>query len=203
MKKIFTLIILLLLTSCSSSYELSIKNNSVHETLKVNGVTNIPVSADLSNVADSNYTKNINGDTVTYDTSYSLNNYKNSKLLQCYDSYNIQTTDDRYIIRTGKNFNCFPYQYSDFDVLNYDQLEIKFKTNHKVIKHNAQKVENDTYYWYINEENLNNADIYFEIEKTVNSPYLIGLIIFMSLVVIVGIITYIIVKQKDKKNNKL
>ena len=44
MKKLFTLIMLLLVTGCTCSYELSIQDSSIYETLKINGVTTeIPV----------------------------------------------------------------------------------------------------------------------------------------------------------------
>ena len=133
---------LILLTGCSCNYELSIQNNKIYETLKINGVTsNIPVNADLINISNSNYIKTVENDIVTYNSNYLLDNYKKSTLLTCFDSYNIQSTENTYTIRTGKKFKCYPYQYSDFDVVTYDQLEIKINTNHKVINHNATKVE--------------------------------------------------------------
>lgn len=204
MKKLFTLIMLLLVTGCTCSYELSIQDNSIYETLKINGVTTeIPVDVDLVNLTDANYKKEIIDDTVIYTTDYSLETFKKTNLLSCYDSYNIQTTDDRYIIRTGKNFTCLPYQYSDYDELKYDELEIKIITNHKVISHNAQKVENNTYYWYINKENINNADLYFEIEKNVNKPIVLALAVFMLILLVIGIIVYFVVKAKSERNNKI
>lgn len=204
MKKIFTLVTLLLITGCSCNYELSIQNNNVYETLKINGVTTeIPVDADLINISNANYQKELKDNTVTYTNNYSLDGYKRSNLLMCYDSYNIQSSDDRYIIRTGKKFKCYPYQYNDFDELTYDELEIKIKTNHKVINHNASKVEKDTYYWYVNEDNIDNADIYFEIEKQVSNPIILGVAVFIIAVLIVGVVVYFIVKSKSEKNNKI
>lgn len=204
MKKLFTLIMLLLVTGCTCSYELSIQDSSIYETLKINGVTTeIPVDVDLVNLSDTNYKKEVVDDTVTYTTSYNLETYKKTNFLSCFESYNIQTTDDKYIIRTGKNFTCLPYQYNDYDELKYDELEIKIKTNHKVVNHNASKVENNTYYWYITKENINNADIYFEIEKNVNKPYVLAIAVFMLILLIVGVIVYFVVKSKSEKSNKI
>lgn len=204
MKKIFTLVTLLLITGCSCNYELSIQNNNVYETLKINGVTTeIPVDADLVNLSSSKYKKEIKDNIVTYTNNYSLDGYKRSTLLTCYDSYSVQSSDDRYVIRTGKKFKCYPYQYNDFDELIFDNLEIKIKTNHKVINHNADKVEENTYYWHINEDNIDNADIYFEIEKQVNNPIILGIAVFLIAVLIVGVVVYFIVKSKSEKNNKI
>lgn len=204
MKKLITILMIILLTGCSCNYELSIQNNKIYETLKINGVTNeIPPNVDLETLSNGNYTKNIIDDTVTYNSNYSMNNYKESNLLNCFDSYNIQSGDETYIIRTGKKFKCYPYQYSDFDVLTYDQLEIVIKTNHKVINHNATKVENNTYYWYIDDKNVNNAEIYFEIDKNIkNYDYIYMIILFLGILIIGGLIYYI-ANNKNKESNKL
>lgn len=204
MKKLITILMIILLTGCSCNYELSIQNNKIYETLKINGVTNeIPPNVDLETLSNGNYTKNIIDDTVTYNSNYSMNNYKESNLLNCFDSYNIQSGDETYIIRTGKKFKCYPYQYNDFDVLTYDQLEIVIKTNHKVINHNATKVENNTYYWYIDDKNVNNAEIYFEIDKNIkNYDYIYMIILFLGILIIGGLIYYI-ANNKNKESNKL
>lgn len=195
---------IILLTGCSCNYELSIQNNKIYETLKINGVTNeIPPNVDLETLSNGNYTKNIIDDTVTYNSNYSMNNYKESNLLNCFDSYNIQSGDETYIIRTGKKFKCYPYQYNDFDVLTYDQLEIVIKTNHKVINHNAAKVENNIYYWYINDENINDTEIYFEISKNAKNNIIFWIIGFVSILLITGIFVYYIANNKNKESNKL
>lgn len=204
MKKILTLIMLILLTGCSCSYELTIENNKIFESLKINGVkTEVPADVDLSNLSNANYNKELKENVLSYSTDYSMDNYKNSLLLTCFDSYNIQSTDNTYVIRTGKKFKCLPYQYNDFDLLNYEKLEIKIKTNHKVIKNNANKVNNNTYYWFIDKNNIDNTEIYFEIEKDVKNFTIEFLAIFIILILICGVIIYYIVKTKSEKNNKI
>lgn len=203
MKKIIVLIMILLLTGCSCSYNLVIQNNNVYENLKILGVSEIPVEVELANISNGNYEKNIENDIVTYSTNYSLDGYKNSNLLTCFDSYNIQNNEQSYTIRTGKKFKCLPYQYNDFDILNYEQLEITIKTNHKVIKHNADKVENNVYYWHIDERNLDNAEIYFEIDKNIKNYDYIYMIILFIVILIIGIIVYFIANNKNQKSNKI
>lgn len=205
MRKILSIILIILLSGCSCKYEITIKNGNVVEDLIVNGVTTeIPVQADLANFSTHSYSKNLEGDVLKYQTSYKLNNLKKSDFLTCFDSYNFFEDEDSYILKTGTKFKCFPYQYNDFDMLYYDKLDITLSTNHNVIEHNAVSVEKGVYHWYITSDNIDNAEIYFKISKNPKQPIIIlALTIFMIIVGIIGFIVYLIAKHKSSNNNKI
>lgn len=205
MKKILIIFILLLVSGCSCKYELSINNSQVNEILTINGVTTeIPEQADLENFTNHTYKKTLQNDILKYEATYNLGNYKTSDFFTCFDSYNILESEDSYTIRTGKKFRCMPYQYNDFDIIKYDKLEIVISTNHSVYNHNADRVENNIYYWYITEDNINDSEIYFHFSKEVKQPILmLTLAIFMGIVFVIGIIVYLIAKSKGKKSNKI
>lgn len=205
MKKIIMLALIFLISGCSCKYELSIQGNKIEESLYINGINmEIPEQADLANYSTHNYSKNIDGDMLNYSTSYNLSSFKNSDFLTCFDTYNFVNENEYYIIRTGKKFKCLPYQYNDFDMLDYDELEIQITTNHKVLEHNAVKVDDNTYSWYITKENIDNAEIYMKFSEEVNSPLTIPIIAgIFTVVLILGFIIYNVASSKGKKNNKI
>lgn len=205
MKKIIIMFILLLASGCSCKYELSIQNGKVNESLIINGVTTeIPEQADLENFSNHSYNKTFDNDILKYQTSFNLGSYKNSDFLTCFDSYTFVEEEDNYVLKTGKSFKCLPYQYNDFDMILYDELEITLSTNHEVKDHNASKVEDGVYYWYINDDNINNTEIYFKISKSAKNPNLIlFLAVFLAIVLVIGFIAYLIAKNKGSKNNQI
>lgn len=197
--------ILLLVSGCSCKYELSIEDSKIKESLIVNEmVTQVPEQADLEHFSNHTYIKSLEDHMLKYETSYLLSNYKTSDFLTCFDSYTFLEEENAYLLRTGKSFKCLPYQYNDFDILNYEQLEITLSTNHKVLEHNANYVEKGVYHWYITTDNVDNAEIYFKISKNANqSVFMFTLAIFMIIVLIIGIILFLIAKSKSSKNNQI
>ena len=205
MKKVLILTLLLLVCGCSAKYELSINNQNVKETLSIYGVTSeIPIMADLVYFNTHDYTKEVNNENVEYQTSYNFINFNTSDFLLCFDSYNFSEKEDSYTLMTGKKFKCLPYQYSDYEIINYDRLEIVLSTNHDILNNNADKVQFGKYYWYIDKNNINDAEIYFEISKKSNNILVsIPLLIFFGILIVVGIIIYVIIHSKSNKNNTI
>lgn len=205
MKKILIIFILLLVSGCSCKYELSINYSEVEEKLVINGVTTeIPIQADLKNFSTHEYDKKLNGEELTYQTTYSLSSFSKSDFLTCFDSYVFLEEEGTYTIRTGKKFTCLPYQYNDFDVLNYDNLEIVISTNNNVIEHNADKVESGKYYWNISKKNINNSEIYFKFsQKEKKDMNMLILIVFFGIVIVGAFIAYMIIGSKSNKSNAI
>lgn len=205
MKKLLMVMLLILVSGCSCKYNLSIKNAQIKETLTINGVTTgIPEQADLVNISTHEYSKNLNGNILEYQTSYYLNNYKTSDFLTCFDSYTFLEEENNYILRTGKKFKCLPYQYNDFDILRYDKLEITLTTNHQVLDSNADYVEKGVYHWFITADNVDDTEIYFKISKDAKQPIIIlALAVFMLIVGVIGFIAYLVAKSKSSKNNQI
>ena len=205
MKKILIIFMLLLVSGCSCKYELSINYSDIEEKLVVNGVTTeIPVQADLKNFSTHEYSKNLDNEILTYQTSYSLSSFSKSDFLTCFDSYVFNEEEGVYTIRTGKKFTCMPYQYNDFDVLLYDNLEIVISTNNDVLEHNASKVENGKYYWNISKENINNAEIYIKFsEKEKKDMNMLILIVFFGIVIVGAFVAYMIIGSKSNKSNAI
>ena len=69
-----------------------------------------------------------------------------------------------------------------------------------MLNNNADFVNGNTYTWKINNGNVNNVEITFEVSK--NKSNITHYIIVVFAVILVGCI-YIFIKIKNKKNNKI
>ena len=85
--------------------------------------------------------------------------------------------------------------------MNIDEIQIKIKTNHKVLSHNADLIEGDTYIWKITDENSNNKSIQIRFSKD-QKKNILGLII-LGITVIIAIIILFVLWIQRKKNNKI
>jgi len=94
-----------------------------------------------------------------------------------------------------------------------DNVVVNIKTDLKVSKNNADKVEGNTYTWIINKDNYSNKPINIEISKLstsqsilnniTNENYILsgGLVIIILVLVICVSVIYIFMKRKHKKTN--
>lgn len=216
MKKIKLIIILLLcslliclLTGCTAQYDLKFNNNTIREKVTIDAsdsnMTSDEIEEMLSDytVQDSSsrqshsVTFNEKNKKIELSNTYQVNNYASSLLLrQCYTAYNFFESDDYYDLTTSNQFNCNP-----FDYMVIDEVQIRIKTNHKVMKHNADLVENNTYIWVIDKDNKEDKPIQIRFSKETKSSY-IGLII-LGIIVIIVAITMLIAMIQQKKNNNL
>lgn len=201
-KKVLLIIALFMLCSCSANYELNINDEVVTENLILNEYE-LPLPIDLIDYVDHDYTKKLDDDILKYSINYKLEDLNKSDFLSCFDSFYFNKADDRYILKTGKYFKCLPYQYSDYDFINYDELEIVLSTNHEVLSHNADYVKFGKYYWKINKDSVDNKEISFVISEKAKPGISYVLPFIATIILIIGLITYLIIRSKSKKNNKI
>lgn len=133
---------------------------------------------------------------------YNSDKLQNSSLLdRCYYKKSIVKTNDYILISTDGKATCF---YTD-DNKNIDKLTINIKTDLEVVENNADKVSNNTYTWYIDEDNYKNKPVNIKInlaESGINDTTKTILII-ISVVLAISIIFVLFIKHRNKKNNKI
>jgi len=217
MKKILIVFMFFLVCGCSVDYNLEISNNSFKENIDVkiskseipDKSTNDGVEVDdqitpfinestpsIFGVDDKFYNKNISETDEYFDINlkydYTFDEFKNAySIKSCFENVEILGEDVYYINLSGI-FYCL---YSD-------SVDIKIKTNNEVIKHNAQKQDGNTYIWNIHNGNVNNVDILFEVSKDIKNKNLImEILIIVSLLTVLGIVV-LIIKKKNKENNR-
>lgn len=172
-KKIILLILILLLTGCSGTYELEIKNEKVIE--------KTTALYDSSKVVGDpyEYTKKLslkyddNGDFLSYETKKNIskkdktgveltNKYdsieefkEESKIINyCYIARSITNYENDYLtLKTSSEFTCFR------DVEELEKVTIVIKSNHKLKETNADRIKNHTYYWDITKDNYKEKPI--------------------------------------------
>lgn len=234
MKKIIIILFLcLMITGCSANYNLTLKNNQIKEELIINnynvsswneGTTtykmmveqalksNIPIfyqdyvpenNSKLPNlsyyqISPINETNNLG---LTYKYLFKEKEYRNSTLLNSFDhKLNISVTNN--IISFNESESTLFDKYPSLD-----NLTLKIETSYKVIKNNADKVEGNTYYWYLNKEEQNQKSIIFkcnkseqnESQKTTNNQTInIIYIIIIGFIILMGLLIYLKVKKASK-----
>lgn len=220
-RKIILIIILLILsTGCKFRYEIEIIDDEVTEkrTMLINNseienndikgtiskkISKYSINDDMMIAPSTKVIKETNNSGYQTITTYKLSDYKNSDILNmCYTSYNIIKEDSKIYLTTGRKFTCF-------DTLEeLESVEVIFKTNHEVIKHNADKVEDNKYTWYITKNNAKNKPINIELsekkeendqteDKTTKFK-----IVFISIVAIFSIIVIIMLVIKRRRLQK-
>ncbi len=209
-KKIFLLLSLLLITGCSSKYQLEITNDKFIE--NVNTVIlneDIPESNPVATISD-NYTPFIKMDNfvtpfissqkilynktvdetnagynVNLNYTYTPEEFKDSYALNmCFENYVFQNNKKNFIFHLNGTFYC----------LYGDKTTIEVKTDNYVSEHNADKVEDNKYIWYITKDEIKTKDISIKISKEKKDNYVFRntMIIITCGVLIVGaiLITY-------------
>lgn len=207
---------LILLTGCSTTYDLYLDENSITEKTYIYDNTKLleeleyydmdkgnEISIDLyaNEVAafekDFKYekeeikTNNGNDFGYRYNNTYKYNEFnKSSMITDCYDKIEINS-NDKISIKTSNEFKCF----DKYSLLN--DVTVKIHYTGKVLSTNANKKENGIYTWKITKDNYQNSSIVFNAEKVKTKVFstfqLVGLIVFT----ILTIITYILYKRKN------
>lgn len=178
--KLLTLILfIILITGCDGTYEIEIYKNKVTETTYA-----WYENSELNNVSAYDKTQEIaikyddNGDFLTHDSKKEIkkDNLSGVKLIRnyktitefkedslilgsCYIATSLTNYEDYITLKTTQEFTCFN------DIKEFENIEIKIKTNHKVKEHNADKKKGHTYYWYINKDNYKNKPISIKMDK--------------------------------------
>lgn len=147
---------------------------------------------------------NITG--IKFKHTFDKSGYEESRIVnESYNRFLIGTIDGNVILSTGEVFKYFK------EVPILDKVTVKIKTNHKVVKNNADEVKDGVYIWYITKDNFENKPIDFEFSKDeiikssdnemtkAITVIMIVIGILLALVVLVTLFIYI----KQKRANKL
>ena len=218
--KLLLLLLVFCLTGCDVTYNLTITNDNMIESVdfwykdnKENEKTldqylSVDHQAyfDMDNSVNHNYLqKKISDDGrigMNMEYQYDEDNLQKSSLLdKCYYKKTVINTNNEIIINTEGPVSCM---YMD-DVKQIDSLTINIKTDLKVIENNADKVDGNTYTWIINEENYQNHPIQIKLdkgtgEKGINYWMIIAIVV---IILIVGLVFAYITYRKNKKRNAI
>ena len=217
MKKIIIFVCLLLLTGCSATYEITIKNNKITEkltlielnqskfdlendagwTLRDSFKAQLEVANDEFSVQS--YTvKDLSTDT-TLELEYKSNSSReltnSSAINQCYANPIIEIEDKVINFSTGSEFTCYDYYE------NLEDITIILKTNHKVLSSNANMVEDNKYIWVLTKDGEKNIEFSYE-KKDVKEMNSLSIGLIVILVLVVGFVSLYIYK-KFKEENKI
>ncbi len=224
-KKILLFCSIFLLTGCTLEYNLTIKKDSVTESIDViyeNTDENKGIVENLKGIRQSAFFNMNTGVTHYYDITEDSNeeqlklnyNYtyvdpvqlQNSNAIgQCYYNKSVVKTEETLSITTSDEVTCL---YKDGEK-EADSIVIHITTDLEVLEENADYHQGHTYTWEVNEENYKHRPIkmVFNLkEKKANQQMtkkqmkdtLIGLGIVGGIVLVVAIFLY----RKHQKNNK-
>ena len=221
MKKILILILLIVLTGCSSDLNIIINSdNSVEENITIinDNIPNIELSKSEYldeliefNGVDSNYKLNKivedNYIGVELDRDYIDNNIcdslRDSSLSKLMSDFKCKKEDEMYIIYGNVNYfacdeNCFePPEITDGTV--------NITLPNKAKKHNANEVNGNTYTWHFDGSKDQMMELEFKIKgSSKNDTYNVDLIkttiVLVLGILVIGIIVGIILYNKYQKN---
>lgn len=211
--------ICLLLTGCSTEYNLEFSNNEIKEHIVANIVdTDIPKQSSNNLAAhddpitpfinndqypfahndsikyDKKVDKKANSTIVSLDYKYSHEEFKKSRAFNsCFEEKEFKETKKGYNLNFAGHFYCL---YGDSVIIN-------IKTNNEVISHNADKVSGNVYTWIIDKDNAQDANISINISKTSMfvKPIIYIVIGVVLLVLSIGAyIAYNKIKNRDSIN---
>lgn len=239
-RKVFCLIgFVLLLCGCDATYNVNISNDTISDELIINNkkdivfsggsnykeiidvYSNLEIVSDESNMNDytsatkvdgySYYNKIIldnNGDYgLKFSNSFLEDDYKKTPLLIYYGNKSIKNVGDKLYINSNTSKGC-----TLFDNYPYlDNLTLNVTISYNVVSHNADKVSNNIYTWYLNRSNYKNKEISVEIDKSENASVsstflnenqsnvlIVFLYVFLAVAIFVfGFYTYYKVKNSN------
>lgn len=235
MKKIYFLLFsLFLLTGCNAEYSLVYENDKVIESLNILGNSEEIIYGDKFSSLIENYYNNINflvnyedqpGDLSEQEILLNYNVY-NKKLINNNGMYGISLN---YAYNLKKDFEKSAIVYtlyngadfSDDYIITYDtkkvfsnysylkNLTISFKTDKKILEINSDEEKDGIYYWYLNEDNYLNKNIFIRFDNNqsnipllnnLNNEEIMSLIITISSISI--LIILVVIVEKVRKSNK-
>lgn len=231
MKRIIILICFIFFTGCKAEYNVVYENDQIKESFSIIFLDN---EVSFKNSINDYY----NNSTLIVDYNIDTGDMSNSEIILKYPIYNksIINKDGEYGFQLGydyelvgdyKNSSIVHSLFDNFIIndnffkaydikdifLNYNDLEeivISFKTDKKVESSNADKVEDDIYYWNINKDNWENKTISLtysnskdnHIKNVVNSNSSNILYIILGVIGIGILISVIVIYEKVKNSNK-
>ena len=224
MKKIYLLLILFIVTGCSANYDLTIDNEKVIEQASITfpkSVTSEEIFKSQTKnpkpVYNDNkyfYDKKVSNDSKNFYLNYSftheIDKFTNSSILKnCFASNKIANDKDYISITTSDRFLCI----NDLDDEAYiDEVKVTINTKLKVIKNNADKIENNKYIWIFDKDNYNNKPINITLKKDnsltskvvkiIKNPNLWYISLGIIVLLVIAIFGYKFIKNKNINNNK-
>lgn len=217
--KLLLLLLVFCLTGCDVTYNLTITDDEMIESVDfwyddtkenekiIDQYLSVKHQAYFN--MDTSVTNNYNQKKITDDGKigmnleygYDENNLEKSSLIdKCYYKKSVSNTDDEINIYTDGKVSCM---YMD-DVKQFDSLTINIKTDLEVIENNADKVEDNTYTWVINEDNYQNHPIEIRLKKGTGNKFNIWIVIIVLVVLlIIGLLFLYNTYLKNQKRNKI
>ncbi len=221
-KKLFLIIFVLLLTGCTSQYNINISNDKIEEEIVSNIlVQDIPVQSTAEIQAGielddqvtpfieddqypfiddekEKYNKTVEKKTtqtiVKLNYNYTFDEYRRSRVYNtCFQNKELVENKNDYSLNFGGKFYC----------LYGDELKVNIKTKNKVLYNNADEVKGNTYTWIINKDNLNKVNISMQISKTpavVTSVAMIIIGIVGVILIAFGFVAYKNIKNRESVN---
>lgn len=219
MKKVLFLILLLFFTGCDVTYNLNIDDDFIEDIAINNKVTNYDANS------DSELLLNLKTDFPLYNDSKKTNKIYETNLKNDENNFNLSLHGE--FKSSNENSNAISYVcpvYSvtkedgriiinaaefDLDSNNIDTLTVNITSNKKVIEHDADSHDGNTYTWVIeHNDDMYEDDVYivfadnnlFSINK--DKPML-NFIIALIIIFIFGLIIYLFVRAKYKFKNSI
>lgn len=169
MKKIFILLLLIILSGCSVNYNLEFSGNTFSEEIKVGKFNKKDIPDfdyfefySIENMGKQKFynidyfNKYLKLDYIYDYDEFRLSNAFNS----CYDNSSVTYDDKYYYIVTSDEFKCL-----EFMGYTTDQVNINFITDYLVMESNADYIDGKKHTWVINESNYNDKKIKIKIHK--------------------------------------
>ena len=201
----------LVLTGCSATYNLEIKNKDFIENVSITDDNSLDyfknnkfyaIMDGASNFKE--YNKKVEKDSkVKFKYSYKINDYRKATVLKtCFRAYSVIDEKDYYLLSTSTGIKCAKEE----DAVLLDDLKIVIKTNHKVKESNADQVKGYVYTWNIKKADYDNARIYIKLYKdkyvfNYENEFVINVLIISSILLIIALLAFIIVKKVKKAGN--
>lgn len=221
-KNILLLILILILTGCTSEYNINFDNDEIKENIVVTiPDSSIPIYTEEereANIAPDDpvtpfiendqypflnneeikYKKNVDkkGDitTVTLDYTYTHDSFQKARTFKsCFEEPYYEENKDSYTLNFSGNFYC----------LYGDELKINLKTNNEVLENNADEVKGNVYTWIVNRDNYQKLNINIEISKKARVFKPVAMIILGiigTILIVGGIVAYIKIKNRESVN---
>ncbi len=175
-KRLFLIVVLILfLTGCSCTYNLTITDNIYKEEVTIIGEDNneiksfnnqwkIPINKEEYNIGtdpSSDNTTNskiyeytLAGNRITFKNDFSESEYMNSSAVsKCYNTLNIINREDKILISTSSKVICFEKNPP------LNNVVINITVDKTVISSNADNRTGNTYTWRLNKNNASRKDI--------------------------------------------
>lgn len=218
LKKVLMVILLILLTGCSSEYTLKVTNNSFKENIDIV----IPKSMISTLTEEQKQNKIELDDQITpfikekTPSVESQDKFYKKKVIENNEYYQIRmnyTFNENEFEKANSINSCFQYTDLDFSKNYYinlqgsfyclyaETIDIKIETNNKVYFNNADSVEGNTYIWHINNSNRDYVDIRIEIDKGISIATIIMIVTIISLVLFMLFIFYKLYKKRKEENS--